>query len=170
MAKMVLDCDSPCVSCPRNHSMVIETFQESRLQGVYYCVNCGIITLCKRGVGFRMKRGELKPYCPRCERELAKIKLSYSEGYEYKPFDDEILLVVRIPLRSRFDIAKVLRASFFKDLSEILLYIYFSEGEGQYNIVRYRKSNNEYAVVFSGRISSEKIEIKVAETEAIKPR
>lgn len=167
---MVLDCDSPCVSCPRNRTMTIETFEESHLHGVYYCVNCGIITLCKRGVGFRMKRGKLRPYCPRCERELAKIKLSYMEGKGYKPFDDEILLVVRIPLLSRFDISKVLRASFFKDLSEILLYIYFNEGEGQYNIVRYRKSNNEYAVIFSGKITSEKIEIEVAETEEIVQR
>jgi len=112
-----------------------------------------------------MFKGELKPFCPRCDRELGQIMLRYSQGKDFRPFDDDILLVVRIPLQSRFDITKVLRGSYFEDLAEVLLYIYFNEGEGEYNIVRYRKSDNQYSVIFSGRITANDIEIEIVKTE-----
>ena len=165
MSKIFLDCDSPCVSCPYNRIFKINTFNGRHLRGSYYCVNDGILYLCKRGVGFRMFKGELKPFCPRCDRELGQIMLRYSQGKDFRPFDDDILLVVRIPLQSRFDITKVLRGSYFKDLAEVLLYIYFNEGEGEFNIVRYRKSDNQYSVIFSGRITANDIEIEIVKTE-----
>ena len=116
-----------------------------------------------------MVKGQLRPFCPRCDRELGQIILSFNQGKDFRPFEDDILLVVRIPLQSRFDITKVLRGSYFKDLSEVLLYIYFNEGEGEFNIVRYRKSDNQYSVIFSGRISSDDIEIEIVRTEEIEP-
>jgi hypothetical protein len=140
------------------------------MRGAYYCVNCGILILCKRGAGFKMSRGVMKPYCPRCERPLGNIMLRYKEGKDFRPFENDILLVVRVPLQSKFDIATVLRGSYFKDLSEILLYIYFNDGEGEYNIVRYRKSDNQYSVIFSGYISHKDIEIDIIPTEEIPVR
>jgi len=95
--------------------------------------------------------------------------LRYTKGKNFRPFEDDILLVVRIPLQSKFDISKVLRGSYFKDLAEVLLYIYFNEGEGEYNIVRYRKADNQYSVIFSGRVSSTDIEIEIVQTEEIEP-
>jgi len=132
-------------------------------------VNDGILYLCKRGVGFRMVHGQLKPFCPRCDRQLGQIMLRYTKGKNFRPFEDDILLVVRIPLQSKFDISKVLRGSYFKDLAEVLLYIYFNEGEGEYNIVRYRKADTQYSVIFSGRVSSTDIEIEIVQTEEIEP-
>lgn len=139
------------------------------MHGSYYCVNDGILYLCKRGVGFRMVQGQMKPFCPRCDRELGMINLRYNQGKDFRPFGDDILLIVRIPLQSRFDITKVLRGSFFKDLSDVLLYIYFNQGEGEYNIVRYRKSDNQYSVIFSGRVSSEDIQLEIVKSEEIVP-
>ena len=118
MSEIFLDCDSPCVSCPFNRIFKIGNFNGRHLRGSYYCVNDGILYLCKRGVGFRMVKGQLRPFCPRCDRELGQIILSYNQGKDFRPFEDDILLVVRIPLQSRFDITKVLRGSYFKDLSE----------------------------------------------------
>jgi hypothetical protein len=114
-----------------------------------------------------MVRGQLKPFCPRCDRQLGQIILRYNQGKNFRPFEDDILLVVRIPLQSRFDITKVLRGSYFNDLAEVLLYIYFNEGEGEFNIVRYRKVDNQYSVIFSGRISAEDIEIEIVSTEEL---
>ncbi|NHK29737.1 MAG: hypothetical protein FK730_00195 [Asgard group archaeon] len=167
MSEIFLDCDSPCVSCSFNRIFKINNFNGRHLRGSYYCVNDGILYLCKRGVGFRMVRGQLKPFCPRCDRQLGQIILRYSQGKNFRPFEDDILLVVRIPLQSRFDITKVLRGSYFNDLSEVLLYIYFNEGEGEFNIVRYRKIDNQYSVIFSGRISADDIEIEIVSTEEI---
>jgi hypothetical protein len=87
------------------------------------------------------------------------------EGKDFRPFGDDILLIVRIPLQSRFDITKVLRGSFFTDLSEVLLFIYFNEGEGEYNIVRYRKTDNQYSIIFSGQVTSDKIQIEIVKVE-----
>lgn len=114
-----------------------------------------------------MYKGQLRPFCPRCERPLGQIELRYNQGKDFRPFGDDILLIVRIPFQSRFDITKVLRGSFFRDLSDVLLYIYFNEGEGEYNIVRYRKSDNQYSVVFSGRVSAEDIQLEIVRTEEI---
>jgi len=116
-----------------------------------------------------MVRGQLKPFCPRCDRQLGQIRLRFNQGKDFRPFEDDILLVVRIPLQSRFDITKVLRGSYFKDLADVLLYIYFNEGDGEYNIVRYRKADNQYSVIFSGKVSSEEIEIEIVQTEEITP-
>ncbi|MEA2071880.1 MAG: hypothetical protein U9O98_11405 [Asgard group archaeon] len=169
MSEVYLDCDSPCISCGHDRVKRISSYQQRNLQGVYYCVNCGLLTLCKRGVGFRMVKGKLRPFCPRCERELAKIHLRYDEGKDHRPFEDDILLIVRIPLKSRFDITKVLRGDFFEDLADVLLYIYFNEGEGEYNIVRYDKKRNQYSVIFSGYITSEKVILEIVRTEVITP-
>ncbi|MGC9779239.1 MAG: hypothetical protein HZR80_08360 [Candidatus Heimdallarchaeota archaeon] len=169
MSDIYLDCDSPCISCPYGRIFKINNYNGRNLRGSYYCVNDGILYLCKRGVGFRMVRGQLRPFCPRCDRQLGQIVLSYNQGKDFRPFEDDILLVVRIPLQSRFDITKVLRGSYFKDLSEVLLYIYFNEGEGEYNIVRYRKADNQYSVIFSGRIATSDIEIEIVKTEVIEP-
>ncbi len=169
LSDIYLDCDSPCVSCPYGRIFKISSFDDRFLHGSYYCVNDGILYLCKRGVGFRMVHGQLKPFCPRCDRQLGQIMLRYTKGKDFRPFEDDILLVVRIPLQSKFDISKVLRGSYFKDLAEVLLYIYFNEGEGEYNIVRYRKADNQYSVIFSGRVSSTDIEIEIVQTEEIEP-
>ncbi|MHA1124100.1 MAG: hypothetical protein ACTSO7_00320 [Candidatus Heimdallarchaeota archaeon] len=170
MSDLFIDCDSPCVSCPYGRTFKIDTFNGRHLRGSYFCVNDGIMYLCKRGVGFRMVRGQLRPFCPRCDRQLGQIILRYNQGKDFRPFGDDILLVVRVPLQSRFDISKVLRGSFFKDLSEVLLYIYFNEGDGEYNIVRYRKTDNQYSVIFSGEISANDIEIEITRTEEITPQ
>ena len=114
-----------------------------------------------------MARNQLKPFCPRCDRQLGQVILRFSQGKNFRPFEDDILLVVRIPLQSKFDITTVLRWSYFKDLSEVLLYIYFTAGEGEYNIVRYRKIDNQYSVIFSGQISSKDVELEITETEEI---
>lgn len=114
-----------------------------------------------------MVRGQMKPFCPRCDRELGLLNLKYNQGKDFRPFGDDILLIVRIPLQSRFDITKVLKGSYFKDLSDVLLYIYFNEGEGEYNIVRYRKADNQYSVVFSGNITAEDIQLEIVKTEEI---
>lgn len=167
MSDIFLDCDSPCVSCPYNRIFKISNFNSKNLRGSYYCANDGILYLCKRGVGFRMVQGQLRPFCPRCDRQLGQIALRYNQGKDFRPFEDDILLVVRIPLQSKFDISKVLRGSYFKDLADVLIYIYFNEGEGEYNIVRYRKSDNQYSVIYSGMISAEDIEIELVETENI---
>ncbi|MHA1220140.1 MAG: hypothetical protein ACTSQB_00225 [Candidatus Heimdallarchaeota archaeon] len=169
MSEIFLDCDSPCVSCPYGRIFKIADFNGRHLRGSYFCVNDGILYLCRRGVGFRMVRGQLKPFCPRCDRQLGQIRLRFNQGKDFRPFEDDILLVVRIPLQSRFDITKVLRGSYFKDLADVLLYIYFNEGDGEYNIVRYRKADNQYSVIFSGKVSSEEIEIEIVQTEEITP-
>lgn len=165
MSEIFLDCDSPCVSCPYNRIIKVENYNGRNLHGSYYCANDGILYLCKRGVGFRMFKGQLRPFCPRCDRPLGQIALRYTQGRDFRPFGDDILLIVRIPLQSKFDITKVLRGSFFKDLSEVLLYIYFNEGEGEYNIVRYRKSDNQYSVIFSGMINAGDIQLEIVKTE-----
>ncbi|HUU77767.1 MAG TPA: hypothetical protein VMX55_05435 [candidate division Zixibacteria bacterium] len=167
MSEIFLDCDSPCVSCSYNRVFKIENYNGRFLHGSYYCANDGILYLCKKGVGFRMVRGQMRPFCPRCDRELGLLNLSYNQGKDFRPFGDDILLIVRIPLQSRFDITKVLKGSYFKDLSDVLLYIYFNEGEGEYNIVRYRKIDNQYSVVFSGNITAEDIQLEIVKTEEI---
>jgi len=167
LSEIFLDCDSPCVSCSYNRVFKIENYNGRFLHGSYYCANDGILYLCKKGVGFRMVRGQMRPFCPRCDRELGLLNLSYNQGKDFRPFGDDILLIVRIPLQSRFDITKVLKGSYFKDLSDVLLYIYFNEGEGEYNIVRYRKIDNQYSVVFSGNITAEDIQLEIVKTEEI---
>lgn len=167
MSEIFLDCDSPCVSCSYSRVIKIENYNGRFLHGSYYCANDGILYLCKKGVGFRMVRGQMKPFCPRCDRELGLLNLRYNQGKDFRPFGDDILLIVRIPLQSRFDITKVLKGSYFKDLSDVLLYIYFNEGEGEYNIVRYRKTDNQYSVVFSGNITAEDIQLEIVKTEEI---
>ena len=160
MSEIFLDCDSPCVSCPFNRIFKIGNFNGRHLRGSYYCVNDGILYLCKRGVGFRMVKGQLRPFCPRCDRELGQIQLSYNQGKDFRPFEDDILLVVRIPLQSRFDITKVLRGSYFKDLSEILLYILYALGPELYDVVNYDTLTKNYNTIFTGNIAVENIAIK----------
>lgn len=160
MSEIIIRCDSSCISCPIGRTLTIKSYKEKELEGVYYCPNCDKLSVCKRGVGFRINnQKELKAVCTNCRRDLVEVSLRYIDERENRPFNDESLIIIRQPFMNQFNILKVLKSNFFDDLAEILLYTFFLNGEGEYNIVNYQKKQNNYQVIFSGLISLNKIEI-----------
>ncbi|MBD3190887.1 MAG: hypothetical protein GF308_09600 [Candidatus Heimdallarchaeota archaeon] len=160
MSEIVIRCDSSCISCPLGRVLAIRNYKEKRLVGVYYCPNCDKLSICKRGIGFRINtQKKLEPVCTNCRRELVDVSLRYVDERDNRPFNSESLIIIRQPMKNEYTIIKILKSVFFDDLAEILLYSFFLKGEGEYNIVNYEKKQNRYKVIFSGFISLNKIEI-----------
>jgi hypothetical protein len=106
-------------------------------------------------------KGELIPICPKCKRPLAKIYLSYELAPEKNtPIGKNKLLFIRKPNGKKFEILKALKGSFFKYVSELLLYSVFALEIGIYNIISYDEISQEYKQLFYGLLHPENIKVK----------
>ena len=125
MKELYLHCDSPCRSCPvYGRILKITSFKQRKLPGVYYCPDCNVYCLCKMGIAHRRDNGSnLRAVCTKCGRYLQKVSLSYEEGQEEHPYSKQSFIVIRKPNGKKFIILKTLKASFFDDLADILLYV-----------------------------------------------
>ncbi|NHJ33593.1 MAG: hypothetical protein FK732_12100, partial [Asgard group archaeon] len=172
MEEILLHCDSPCVSCPvHNRIIKVSTFSERKLSNSYYCEYCDVYSLCKMGLAYsKFSDGKLKPTCTKCGRFVDKVELSYRDGQGIKPFSENSLLFIRQPNGERFDILQTVKGSYFKDLSEVLLYILYALGPENYNVVNYNLLTKNYSSIFSGNILIEKIAIKSDAPTTISPQ
>ena len=163
MTKIILRCNSFCISCPEfGRVLHVEEFSNKELRDVYYCPYCNRLILCKQGMGFRTdtRTKQMIPICTSCQRESYKVILRYKDGKNGQPFDEKDLLIIRIPTSDdQFIIAKVIQGSFFKTLADVLLYVLFTLGENFYSIVRYEMETKNYQEIFREAISTAKVEI-----------
>ena len=106
--------------------------------------------------------GKLRALCTKCNRYLSKVSLSYEEGQEEKPFSEKSFIVIRKPNGSKFQILKTLKANYFIDLADILLFILTEIGSGYYNLVEYNPITNSYKVIYTGFLDPNKVTIKKA--------
>ncbi|MHA1556228.1 MAG: hypothetical protein ACTSPM_04765 [Candidatus Heimdallarchaeota archaeon] len=166
MKELYLHCDSPCLSCPTFGRMLkITSFQQRKLLGVYFCNHCQVYSLCKMGIAQRRDNGgNLQPLCTKCSRYLTKVSLSYEDGQEEKPFTEKSFIVIRKPTGSKFKILKTLKANYFVDLADILLFVLTEIGSGYYNLVEYNPITNSYKTIFTGFLDPNKVTIKKAYT------
>ena len=162
MKEIFISCDSPCFSCPVYSRVIkINDFRQRKLPGAYYCPNCDIYSLCKMGLAYRRYiDGTLKPVCTKCGRMLHKIELSYTEGQDERPFNGTNLLVIREPTGGNYKIHQTVKGGYFKDLSEVLLYVIYTFGPNIYNIVRYDTMTKSFHSIYTGMIQEEKIIVK----------
>ncbi|MBK5112303.1 MAG: hypothetical protein KGD59_10160 [Candidatus Heimdallarchaeota archaeon] len=162
MVEIFLHCDSPCFSCPvLNRIIKVSRFSERKLSNSYYCDHCDVYSLCKMGLAYsKFREKELRPTCTKCGRFVDKIELSYIEGQGLRPFSGSSLLFIRRPNGEKFDILQTVKGSYFKDLSEVLLYILYALGPERYNIVNYDTLTKNYNSIFIGNIVVENIAIK----------
>lgn len=148
----------------------IKNFQDRHLDGAYYCSNCDSYSLCKMGIANRRDyQNNLKEVCTKCGRFLLKISLSYSEGQNERPFTDDSLIVVRKPNGNKFNIIRTLKASFFDDIADALLYVLTEIGSGYFNLVDYNPVTNSYKSIYTGFLEQNKICLKNVPEEKIAP-
>ncbi len=165
MKELYLHCDSPCVTCPTYGRMLkITTFQQRKLPGVYFCKHCNVYSLCKMGIAHRRNNGKLRPLCIKCNRFLNKVTLSYEEGQNEKKFSEKSFIVIRKPIGSKFKILKTLKANYFVDLADILLFILTEIGSGYYNLVEYNPITNSYKIIYTGFLDPNRVTIKKVNT------
>ncbi|HUU77551.1 MAG TPA: hypothetical protein VMX55_04345 [candidate division Zixibacteria bacterium] len=162
MKELYLNCDSPCWSCPTyGRVRKISSFQDRNLNGAYYCEKCDTYSLCKMGIAHRRSRlNKLVEVCTKCGHQLEKITLSYDFGQNEKPFTEQSIIVVRIPNGNKYRILKTLKASYFEDLAEILLYILTEIGTGYINLVEYNSLTQNYKSIFTDFLEPNKICLK----------
>jgi len=172
MEEIFLHCDSPCFSCPVYDRMIkVSHFSERKLRDSYYCDHCDVYSLCKMGLAYsKFRSGKLRPTCTKCGRFVDKIELSYIDGQGIRPFTGNSLLFIRKPNGERYDILQTVKGSYFKDLSEVLLYILYALGPEQYNIVNYDTLTKNYNTIYTGEILVEKIAIKSDTPTTISPQ
>ncbi|NHJ48623.1 MAG: hypothetical protein FK733_12630 [Asgard group archaeon] len=162
MKDIFLNCDSPCFSCPvLNRVIKITHFSQRKLSGSYYCPRCDVYSLCKLGLAYRRgNNNDLQPVCTKCGIQVEKIELSYLIGQGEKPFDANSLLVIRKTNGTKYDILQTVKGSYFKDLSEVLLYILYTFGPETYNIINYNTLSKNYNIIYSGLIEEIKVAVK----------
>lgn len=172
MEEILLHCDSPCFSCPVYGRIInVSRFSERKLGDSFYCEHCDIYSLCRMGLAYRKFRdGKLRPACTKCGRFVDKIKLSYIDGQGIKPFTESSLLFIRQRNGESYDILQTVKGSYFKDLSEVLLYILYAFGPEQYDIVNYDTLTKNYNSIYAGEILVEKIAIKSDTPTTISPQ
>lgn len=162
MKELYLHCDSPCLSCPAfGRILKITSFKQRKLLGVYFCKHCQVYSLCKMGIAQRRANGDkLRAVCTKCDRYLSKVTLSYEEGQEERPFSEKSFIVVRKPSGSQFQILKTLKANYFADLADILLFVLTEIGSGYYNLVEYNPQTNSYKIIYTGFLDPNKVTLK----------
>ena len=163
MKELYLHCDSPCMSCPvYGRILKITSFQQRKLSGVYFCSHCKVYSLCKMGIAQRRDNGnKLRAVCTKCGRYQDKVTLSYEEGQNEKPYSDKSFIVIRKPNGGlKYKILKTLKANYFDDIAEILLYILTELGSGYYNLVAYDPVKNNYNSIYTGFLDPNKITLK----------
>ncbi|MHA1123325.1 MAG: hypothetical protein ACTSPC_11070 [Candidatus Heimdallarchaeota archaeon] len=172
MEEILLNCDSPCFSCPIYGRVIkVSNFYERKLSNSYYCNHCDVYSLCQMGLAYRKFRGgKLRPACTKCGRFVDKIELSYIEGQEIKPFTNDSLLFIRQPNGKQYDVLQTVKGSYFKDLSEVLLYILYTLGPENYDIVNFDTLTKNYDTIFNGKIEVHKIAIKSDTPTTISPQ
>ncbi len=172
MEEIFLHCDSPCFSCPTHNRMIkVSRFSERKLHDSYYCDQCDVYSLCKLGLAYsKFRSGDLLPTCTKCGRFVDKIILSYIEGQGIRPFTGNSLLFIRKPNGEKYDILQTVKGSYFKDLSEVLLYILYALGPENYDIVNYDTLTKNYNSIYSGDIEVQKIAIKSDTPTTISPQ
>jgi hypothetical protein len=114
--------------------------------------------------------GKLRPSCTKCGSFVDRIELSYIEGQGNRPFTRNSLLFIRKPNGEKFDILQTVKGSYFKDLSEVLLYILYALGPERYNIINYDNLTKNYNTIFAGNIVVENVAIKSDTPTTISPQ
>ena len=159
MKELYLSCDSPCWSCPVYERVrKVTGFAERKLDGAYYCPHCDAYSLCKMGISHRRNRlNQLEEICTKCGNKLEKIALSYNLGQNYRPFTKKSLIVVRMSNSNGYRILKTLKAGYFEDLAEILLFVVTEIGTGYFNLVNYDPLTLRYKVIYSDFLDAKNI-------------
>lgn len=171
MKELYMHCDSPCWSCPvYGRIRRVRNFNERKLTGAYYCQQCDSYALCKMGIANRRNRfNQLVEICMKCGAPLKKIALSYNKGQYEKPFVETSILVIRKPNGSKFTILRSLKASFFDDLADVLLYILLDIGSGYFDIIDYQPLTQTYKPIFKGFLQQKDIRLKNVPEEKLTP-
>ena len=79
-------------------------------------------------------------------------------------------MFIRKPNGEKYDILQTVKGSYFKDLSEVLLYILYALGPENYDIVNYDTLTKNYNSIYSGDIEVQKIAIKSDTPTTISPQ
>ncbi len=163
MKEIYLTCDSPCFSCPViGRILRITNFNQRKLENAFYCNECDIYYLCRKGLAFtRTNAGDLKPICTKCGRYLQTVELSYEVGQDERPFSSANILIIRKENGSGYTILQGVKGAYFKDLAEVFLYILFTFGADEYNIVNYNSTTKQFNEIFNGELFEDKVVLRL---------
>lgn len=117
------------------------------------------------GIAHRRDNGnKLRALCTKCDRYLSKVTLSYEDGQEERPYSENSFIIIRKPTGSKFHILKTLKANYFDDVADILLYVLTEIGSGYYNLVEYNPLTSSYKTIYTGFLDPNNVTLKKAYT------